>query len=222
MDTPNTINRHNVNRTQTQNKVPEHKTVVEPAPVITANNVTINVNHNFNDSMIDAQATVDGQPVKTTITGNVNTKVPGTYDLTVTATNSQGESSSKVVKVTVHDVAPTLIARNYTMTVGASFNVSDLVEQATSAEGQNLASQVKIVDSQYSLTKPGVYTITLQVTDNYGETSTATATLTVKVPPLSIAPAQPVTVYMGQQIQMDQFDGMADEPNCTYKIIGNL
>lgn len=195
--------------------------VVLPAPVITANNATINVNHSFNNSMIDAQATVNGQPVQTTITGNVNTKVPGTYDLTITATNSQGKSSSKVVKVTVDDVAPTLVANNYTMQVGQNFNVKDLNITATSAEGQNLAGQVKVVSGSVNTNKPGVYTLTLSVTDNYGETSTTTIKVTVKASTLSISNLQPIVIYAGQSIPMNKFDGTANQPDCTYKIIGN-
>ncbi|MGL5577292.1 MAG: immunoglobulin-like domain-containing protein, partial [Sarcina sp.] len=78
---------------------PEKPTI--PLPVVSGHDVTITVGSNYDNTMTGGSATVNGENVKVTYTGEVNANKVGTYPVTITATNENGETSSKIVKVTV-------------------------------------------------------------------------------------------------------------------------
>ena len=79
-------------------------------PTITCNeNITINQNESFDKSMIKATAKdANGIDISGSIEyrglNNVNTSVPGTYQVTVVATDADGLQASKTVTITVNEV----------------------------------------------------------------------------------------------------------------------
>lgn len=80
------------------------KEVPNQAPVVTADDITINQGDKFDYSMLNAKATdADGDEVKITYSGTVNTAKPNKYPITVTATDSKGATASIEVIVTVKE-----------------------------------------------------------------------------------------------------------------------
>ncbi|WP_447413232.1 immunoglobulin-like domain-containing protein, partial [Clostridium perfringens] len=77
----------------------------------------------FDNSMLGAKATVNGEDVSVSYSGDVIQNRPGTYHVTVSAVNSQGLKSEKEFTVTVNDTAPTLIAHNFEMIQGGDFSI---------------------------------------------------------------------------------------------------
>ena len=79
-------------------------------PTITCNeNITINQNESFDKGMIKATAKdANGIDISGSIEyrglNNVNTSVPGTYQVTVVATDADGLQASKTVTITVNEV----------------------------------------------------------------------------------------------------------------------
>ncbi|MGL4989607.1 MAG: immunoglobulin-like domain-containing protein, partial [Sarcina sp.] len=181
-----------------------------PAPVITGKNVTITVGNKFEDSMIGATATVDHNQIPVTYSGSVNNDKPGTYEITATATNSQGKESSKTFTVTVKDTAPTLSVQNYTMEVGQSFSIGDVLLNAESASGNNLTGDASITSGNVNTEQAGTYTLTISVTDQYGETTSKQVTVTVNEPQVTIT-GKDITIQQGQSFNNSMLGVTANE-----------
>lgn len=196
----------------TSTKVVEVTVEAMGAPVISGHNVTLNVGHKFDTSMIGASATVNGNPVQVSYTGNVNTNEEGTYNVTVTASNGFGKVSKQVYTVTVNDSA-TLVAHNYTMTAGQSFNLSDLNITATNINGTNISGSAKIISGNVNTNEAGTYNITIQVNDGHGATATQTVTVTVKAKPEAapIISAKNVSMVQGSTYHTSLFDATTNE-----------
>ena len=174
-----------------------------PAPEITGHDVTININDKFDNSMLGAKATVNGEEVSVSYSGDVIQNRPGTYHVTVSAVNSQGLKSEKEFTVTVNDTAPTLIAHNFEMIQGGDFSIDNLNIQATAADGTDLSKSAKIVSGEVKTNEPGEYKLTVEVTDAYGESTSQEVTVTVKERKLEapVIEAKDLTITQG-----DNFD----------------
>ncbi|WP_447411466.1 immunoglobulin-like domain-containing protein [Clostridium perfringens] len=174
-----------------------------PAPEITGHDVTININDQFDNSMLGAKATVNGEDVSVSYSGDVIQNRPGTYHVTVSAVNSQGLKSEKEFTVTVNDTAPTLIAHNFEMIQGGDFSIDNLNIQATAADGTDLSKSAKIVSGEVKINEPGEYKLTVEVTDAYGESTSQEVTVTVKERKLEapVIEAKDLTITQG-----DNFD----------------
>ncbi|MGL4992493.1 MAG: immunoglobulin-like domain-containing protein, partial [Sarcina sp.] len=169
------------NKGTTPNTVkPSHEVPAVSTPKLVAHNVRIVLGHNFTTSMISA-STNDGAQITYKGVENVNTTKPGKYPVEVIATKD-GVSTHVNVIITVVDEAPSLSARNITLTQGTPFNDSLLNIRAVSVTGYNLDSSVKVAGN-VDVNKPGTYNLTLSVTDQYGMTSTLQVTVTVKANP---------------------------------------
>ena len=76
-------------------------------PTISANSITITEGDNFNYSMLGASATdCEGTAISVNFSGDVKNNQEGTYDVTITAQDKWGLTSTKVVTVTVEKKAP--------------------------------------------------------------------------------------------------------------------
>ena len=117
---------------------PDTKPVIkEQAPVLNGSNVEILQGSNFDNSMLHASATVDGNAVAIKYVGTVNTNKPGTYTIKIEAVNSQGTKSEKDLTVTVKAKpvvqlpAPVITGHNVTLTIGQPYADSMLGASAT-------------------------------------------------------------------------------------------
>jgi len=138
---------------------------------------------------------------------------PGTYTVTLTATDSAGDSGSSSTTVTVNDAAPT-----------ASISGPSLGPDGTSLSYTASATDVCPADqaagftyawnfgdggsgsgatATHTFASAGTYTVTVTATDEHGETGTATETVDVLSAPLVNA-GSPVTVNAGSSLTFSQ------------------
>ncbi|MFC6202649.1 beta strand repeat-containing protein, partial [Lactiplantibacillus nangangensis] len=132
---------------------------------------------NFN-SAVNADGTTNVDFKDVTVSGDtVNTKVPGTYNVTYSFTDSTGATISKTVKVVVYGI--TLTETDKTLSTTNNWDPMTNVKQAVNADGTDAKVTVTMTDADgktvTSLTKPGVYTITYTSAD---DSVTATVTIT--------------------------------------------
>ncbi|WP_208423104.1 immunoglobulin-like domain-containing protein [Latilactobacillus fragifolii] len=101
------------------------------------------------------------------VTGTVDTKKVGSYQLTYSATNHYGETTDKIVMINVYAEKPVITGIDAkTIKVGEQFDPMAGVK-ATSKYGQAEVSVSGHVDNQ----KAGEYTLTYHVKDHYSELS---------------------------------------------------
>lgn len=153
------------------------------APVIAVDS-TYEVKQNREFKYADLKATAydkeDQKEVEITYSGEVNTKVLGEYKVTLTAVDSLGAKSEKVVTVkVVRNVKPVIsceysMNKPYKVEVNKSFNNSDLKATASDFEDGNLEISYSVKDSngnkvsKVDTSKEGYYIVTLTVIDSDG------------------------------------------------------
>ena len=157
------------------------------APVISGvGNQTITVGESF-DPLAGVTATdkENGDLTdKIEVTGRVNTNEEGSYTLTYSVTDSDGnETTAKrvitVKKKEISNEKPQLFGvNNQTITVGESFDPLARVT-ATDKEDGDLTDKIEVTGS-VDTTKAGVYTLTYAVTDSDNNTTRQEKTITVK------------------------------------------
>ncbi|MGL4740178.1 MAG: immunoglobulin-like domain-containing protein, partial [Sarcina sp.] len=168
-----------------------------PAPIVSGHDVTITQGSNYDNGMTGGSATVDGQNVKVTYTGNVNPNKVGVYHVTITATNSEGVTSSKEVKVTVvansepvkpQVPAPIVNGHDVTITQGSNYD-NGMTGGSATVDGQN----VKVTyTGNVNPNKVGVYHVTIIATNSEGVTSSKEVSVTVVAKPDTSIPIKPV------------------------------
>ena len=118
---------------------------------------------------------------------------PGTYTVTLTVTNDAGQTNTITEPVTVDDAPTATLTPSTTVTTPGSA-VSFTSTAASPATGGSITNYSwnfgdgttlsgTNPDPTHTYALPGNYTVTLTVTDNLGETHTASATLTVDSAP---------------------------------------
>lgn len=140
----------------------------------------------------DPDLTVSVKNPDGTTSNAVNTKVPGTYQVTYSYTDpSTGEVANKTVSVTVK-APPAVIAKDSTVKAGTPWSPADnYVEGENSSDNPIVVGDttvsVKNPDGTTSNTvdtnKPGDYQVTYSYKDPNGQTVTDTATVHVLNPP---------------------------------------
>ncbi|MBC2162149.1 LPXTG cell wall anchor domain-containing protein [Listeria booriae] len=152
------------------------------APTITATDHTLKKGAKF-DPMSGVSATdpEDGNlssSVKITA-NNVDTTKEGLYHVTYSVTDSDGNTTTKQVTVTVtSNDAPTIEATDHTLKKGAKFDPTADVT-ATDAEDGNLTKEIKITANDVDTSQEGTYHVTYSVTDSDENTTTKQITVTV-------------------------------------------
>lgn len=122
-----------------------------------------------------------------TVEGKVNTKIVGSYAITYSVADTEGDTSSLEITVIVEDIAednatnPVITVNNSDsdkLTISAGDNV-DLNEYITAVDYLGRPITVEIT-GDYDLTTPGTYIITAIATDRFGNVSEKEITLVVE------------------------------------------
>ena len=156
-------------------------------PVINASDKTIYVGDSFNPlAGVTATDAEDGNITnKITVTANtVNTNVAGTYQVTYKVVDSNSNSVTKTIKVTVlANTAPVINASDKTIYVGDTFNPLTGVT-ATDAEDGNITSKLKVTTNTVNINVAGTYKVVYSVTDSKNKTTTKEIKVIVKDVPV--------------------------------------
>ncbi|MBA3926445.1 immunoglobulin-like domain-containing protein [Listeria rustica] len=193
------------------------------APVITASDKTLKKGGAFSPMAgVSATDTEDGNMTsKISVTANdVDTSKVGTYHVTYSVTDSDGNTTTKTIAVTVtSNDAPVIQASDITMRVNKPFNVKNAVN-ATDTEDGDITSKISVTANDVNTAKAGVYHVTYSVTDSDGNTTTKTITVTVLTDDAPILTTSDVYLKVG-----DSFDPKAgvsasdtEDGNITSKI----
>lgn len=172
------------------------------APVITlAGDAQITVQ--YDDTYVDAGATaidnVDGN-VTVTVDGEVDTSSVGLYELTFTATDSSGNSSSTTRAIHVVDsVAPVITLAGETL-ITVQFEA--LFEDAGATALDNADGDITVTtNGSVNTSIIGVYELIYSATDNSDNTSSATRMVNVvdtTAPVITLTGDTEVTVELGE------------------------
>lgn len=145
-----------------------------------AKNQTIQLNSSFNAlSGVTATDTAGNDATsKVKVSGTVNTKKAGTYQITYKVTDAIGRTATKKVKITVKDTSTVVIsAKNQKVQLGTTFDPLKGVTAKTKA-GTDRTSTLKY-SGKVNTNKVGTYKITYSAKKVNGTKVTKTITVTV-------------------------------------------
>ena len=150
-------------------------------------NVTIKQDTEFNPMKgVSASDFEDGNITKDIkIEGNVNTKVPGKYELTYTVTDSDNNTVSKkrivtvLPKLTNLNHVPVIKAEDKVLTVGDKFNPLEGVSAYDDEDKDIKLTEANVIFNNVNTKVAGTYEVTYKVTDSQGATVTKTIKVTV-------------------------------------------
>ncbi|WP_239253647.1 immunoglobulin-like domain-containing protein [Listeria ilorinensis] len=170
---------------------------------IQAENQTIMQGDTF-DPMKNVTATdsIEGDLTdKVTQTNNVNSAIPGIYQVIYSVQNSDGHRAEKTVQVTVlNREKPVIQADDQVIYCGDHFDPMSHVTAYDSVTQEDLTNKVVVIRNDVLPDTPGIYAVTYQVENDLGETTEKTIHVTVR--DLTIA-AFDQTLQVG-----DSFDPM--------------
>src|SRR5208283_357643 len=172
-------------------------------PTAICQNITVQLDVTGNVSITAAQVnngSTDACGIKTmTVTPNTFTCVNiGANTVTLTVTDNNGNQSTCSSVVTVQDnVAPQAICQNITVQLDATGHASITAGQVNN--GSTDACGIKtmtVTPNTFTCANVGANTVTLTVTDNNGNQSTCTSTVTVQDNVAPVAKCQNITVQL--------------------------
>ena len=172
------------------------------APIITANDITLNNGATFNPlNGITAYDAWDGDVTsKIVVTNNkVDTKKAGTYDVVYSVTDSEENTATKTIKVIILSTKPSITANDKTVNIGSKFDPLSGVK-ATDAEDGDITSKVVVSKNNVDINKAGTYEITYSVTDKDNNTVTKTIKVTV-VSNKPVIDANNITFVIGDEFK---------------------
>lgn len=157
------------------------------APVVVCQNLTVDLDASGSAS-ITAQDVDNGSTDNVGITSmsidvsSFSCSEIGVNLVTLTASDSAGNSASCTSNVTVQDVtAPSAVCQNLTVSLDATGSASITASQIDNGSSDNCSvASTSINTSNFSCTEVGNNTVTLTVTDGSGNSSTCDATVTVE------------------------------------------
>ncbi|MBC2317280.1 DUF5011 domain-containing protein [Listeria booriae] len=176
-------------------------------PIIEATDKTVKKGTSFNPMAgVTASDTEDGNMAdKVTVTANdVDTSAVGTYHVTYSVTDSDGNTTTKTITVTVtSNDAPVITASDKTLKKGDSFDPMAGVSASDTEDG-NVTDKVSVTANDVDTSAVGTYHVTYSVTDSDGNTTTKTITVTVTSNDAPVIVASDQTIKKGKA-----FDVMA-------------
>ncbi|RYE17857.1 MAG: HYR domain-containing protein, partial [Sphingobacteriales bacterium] len=157
------------------------------APVAVAQNVTVQLDNNGNASVTAAEVNngssdACGIASITVVPAEFSCANVGANTVTLTVTDNNGNESTTTAVVTVEDnVAPVAIAQNITLQLDASGQAGTTAAAVNngSSDACGIAS-LSLSQTSFGCSNLGNNPVTLTVTDNNGNVSTASATVTVE------------------------------------------
>lgn len=159
--------------------------VANQAPVISGiEDVSIKVGDTF-DKEAGVVVTDDkDEKLELKVEGDVNTKIPGTYKLSYSVTDSGGKTTRAQRTVTVYQKTaeinqiPIIIATDVMLTAGDEFEPLEGVT-AYDYEDKDITKSVKVESSNVDRFTAGTYKVVYIVTDSKGATARKEITVTV-------------------------------------------
>ncbi|MBC2116990.1 immunoglobulin-like domain-containing protein [Listeria booriae] len=147
------------------------------APVIVASDQTIKKGKAF-DVMagVSASDLEDGNVTSgITVTANdVDTNTVGTYHVTYSVTDSDGNTTTKIITVTItSNDAPTFTTSDVYLKVGDKFNPYAGITASDTEDG-DLTDRIDIESSDVDMTQAGTYAVEYSVTDSDNNTTKIT------------------------------------------------
>ena len=147
----------------------------------------------------------------------------GTNTVTLTVTDQSGNSSAETAIITVEDtIAPTVVTQNITVQLDANGNASINTADVDNGSSDNCAIASLALDTtSFTCDDIGAFDVVLTVTDQSGNTDTATATVFVED---NVAPSlttQDITVALGADgtVTVDAFEPVMDAgDNCLLDV----
>ena len=172
-------------------------------PIAVCQNITVQLDANGNASITDADVDNGSSDVcgiaSLSVSPNTFTCANvGANQVTLTVTDNNGNTSTCTATVTVEDnIAPVAVCQNITVQLDANgdatITASDVDNGSSDACGISLAADI----TDFDCSDVGDNTVILTVTDNNGNTTTCTATVTVEDNIAPVAVCQNVTVQLG-------------------------
>ncbi|MBC1906305.1 DUF5011 domain-containing protein [Listeria booriae] len=178
------------------------------APTIEATDHTLKKGTKFDPmSEVSAADKEDGDMTKDIkITANdVDTSQEGTYHVTYSVTDSDENTTTKEITVTVtSNDAPTIEATDHTLKKGTKFDPMSEVSAADKEDG-DMTKDIKITANDVDTTQEGIYHVTYSITDSDENTTTKEITVTVTSNDAPTITATDKTLKRG-----DTFDALAE------------
>ena len=176
------------------------------SPVIVCQNITVQLDANGDASIVGVDldgGTTDNCNTSaelsfTTDVSDFNCSNVGINTITLTATDTYGNSSTCTADVTIEDnVNPIADCQNITVQLDATGNISIIAADVDdgSSDACGIAS-LAVDQDAFVCAEIGPNTVTLTVTDNNGNSATCTATVTVQDTVSPIALCQNITVQL--------------------------
>lgn len=157
-------------------------------PIINgANNCNITQGNEFDPMAgVTAKDTEDGDLIKyIEVSGEVNTKKPGSYEITYEVIDSDGNKTTvkRIVKVILKVVqinnAPIIYAKDKVLKLGDKFNEMDGVT-AFDREDGDITKNIKVIENTVDTSKAGKYKIVYEVSDSKGVKTIKEVSIVVK------------------------------------------
>src|SRR5690606_3843826 len=178
-------------------------TVLENPPVANCQNITISLDEN-------GEATITPLQVNNNSTDDCGiimyAVTPDSFDcvdvgdnvVTLTVTDASGNTATCTAIVTVQDtLPPTAICQDITVSLDANGNASITAAQIDNGSFDNCAVDlITVTPATFDCEDIGPVVVTLTVSDEAGNVSTCTATVTVELDP-PVAICQDITVSLG-------------------------
>ncbi|EUJ31254.1 putative peptidoglycan linked protein [Listeria floridensis FSL S10-1187] len=161
--------------------------IITDGPQITGEKTTrLNPNAVFDPlSTMKASDTEDGDITSSirVVSNNVNTAIPGTYQVSYEVSDSDGNKATFIRDVIVTE-APTITGeKTITLNIGQAFDPMMQITAADKEDG-NLTSALKVVSNNVDVNTAGSYKVTYEVTDSDGNKATFTRDVIVTEAPV--------------------------------------
>ena len=201
------------------------------APIVATKNIVVNLDASGNATITEAQIN-NGSTDNCSIATYALDKTAfdcsniGANTVTLTATDAAGNTSSATAIVTVGDsISPVVVTKNITVNLDASGNASITEAQIDNGSSDNCGITAYALDKKvFDCGNAGENVVTLTVTDAGGNSSSATAVVTVTddIAPVLTAPSAQFFCFAGSTYTLPS---LAATDNCgvssiTYTVSG--